>query len=163
MNIKKLTVIASGLLLAGCAGVVVAQSITGVAEIVASNCVQKKYITVAQLSTLATDLQAFPKTPLPATDNAVIANLISEAVAHKAADLTAASAVDALNNALSAVQQGSVTALQGVAWANLQDAVVGFQAAVKNAQANPQLAPSAINRPVPLHTAALPWQTVALR
>ncbi len=160
MNLKNMLVYAVSALLVGCAGVAVAQGITGVSEIVASNCIQKKFITVAQLSSLATDLAAFPKTPLPATDNAVIANLISEAVAHKQADLTAASAVDALNNALSAVQQGSVTALQGVAWANLQDAVVGFQAAVKNAQANPGLAPTALQRGVVAHSDMLAWETV---
>lgn len=130
-------------LLSACAGVAVAQSIQAVSETVSGNAIQHKVLTPAQLSTLATDLAALPATALPSTDNVLIANIISEAIQKKAADATAASAVDAINNALNAVLAGHApTAADGVAWANLQDAVLGFKAEVKLLSENPSLVPA---------------------
>jgi hypothetical protein len=120
---------------AGCAGVAVAESIKGVSEIAAANAMQTNAITVAQLSTLDTDLAALPATPLPGADNKIIASVISEALQHKAATPTDAAAVDALNGVLGDVMASHApTAADGVAWANLQDAVAGFKKAVTLAQ-----------------------------
>ena len=135
MKYTKLVSIASCLVLAGCAGVAVAESIKGVSEIAAANALQNGAITVAQLSTLSTDLAALPATPLPQSDNKIIANVITEAIQHKAATPTDAAAVDALNGVLSDVTANHApTAADGVAWANLQDAVAGFKKAVTLAQ-----------------------------
>ena len=133
---------AASLALVGCAGVVVAQSIQAVSETVSGLAIQHKVITPAQLTTLANDLAALPATPLPSADNVVIANIVSEALQKKAADTTAASAVDALNNALNAVIAGHApTAADGIAWANLQDVVLGMKAEAKLLVDNPQLVP----------------------
>jgi hypothetical protein len=139
---NKLIISLCALALAGCAGVAVAQGIQAVSETVSGNAIQNKVLTPAQLSTLATDLAALPGTALPSTDNVLIANIISEATQKKAADATAASAVDAINNALNAVLAGHApTAADGVAWANLQDAVLGMKAEVKLLSENPSLVP----------------------
>jgi len=142
MKIKNTLVASLCALLVGCAGVVVAQSIQAVSETVSGLAIQHKVVTPAQLATLATDLAALPNTPLPSTDNVIIANIIVQAIQHKGADTTAASAVDALNNALNAVIAGHApTAADGVMWANLQDAVLGMKAEVLLLQQNPQLVP----------------------
>jgi hypothetical protein len=146
---KSIVLALVSLFTAGCVatGVAIATSVTAVSEVAASNCIQKKVITVAQLSTLTADLAKLPATPLPSSDNAVIANVISELLAKKQASLTQESVVDACNNAinsLNAATSASPTALQGILWASLQDVIGGFNAAVKNAQANPQLVPTAI-------------------
>lgn len=131
-------------LLSACAGVVAAQGITAVSEIAASNALQKKALTVAQLNTLATDLGKLPGTPLPSSDNALIANLVVELLKGKPSDLTEESVIDATNSAinnLNLATSASPSALQGIAWADLQDVVGGLKQAVANAQANPQLVP----------------------
>jgi hypothetical protein len=135
MNIKNIVSIALGLALAGCAGIAAAESIKAVSEIAATNAVQNGALTVAQLNTLATDLAALPQTPLPTADNKLIANVIVEATKHKAATPTDASVVDALNGVLSDVTASHApTPADGIAWANLQDAVLGFKKAVTLAQ-----------------------------
>jgi hypothetical protein len=135
MKIKNIAIIAVSLALSACAGVAVAESIKGVSEIAAANAMQKGAITVAQLSTLSTDLAALPATPLPSADNKIIASVISEALAHKAATPTDAAAVDALNGVLNDVMASHApTAADGVAWADLQDSVAGFKKAVALAQ-----------------------------
>ena len=144
-RITSALLIAAGVLLAGCAGVVAAQTIKAVSETVSGNAIQHKTITASELSQLATDLSALPQTPLPSKDNVLIANIISEATAKKAADLTAASAVDAINNALGQIIQGHApTVADGIAWANLQDVIQGMQAEVKLLAENPRLATSAL-------------------
>jgi hypothetical protein len=143
MKTTTVIILAACAALCGCAGVVVAQSITAVSETVSGNAVQHKAVTPAQLATLATDLGALPGTPLPSTDNVLIANIISEALAKKQADLTASSAVDAINGALNAVIAGHApTAADGVAWANLQDVVLGMKNEGKLLAANPLLVPT---------------------
>jgi hypothetical protein len=127
---------AIGFSVTGCAGVAVAESIKGVSEIAAANAMQNKAITVTQLATLSADLGALPAVPLPSSDNVIIASVISEATAHKAATPTDAAAVDALNGVLNDVLASHApTAADGVAWANLQDAVTGFKKAVTLTQA----------------------------
>ena len=131
MKIKNLLVIAGALVLAGCAGIAVAESIKAVSEIAATNAVQKGSITAAQLATLSTDLAALPQTPLPVADNKLIANIITEAVKHKAATPTDGAVVDALNGVLSDVMASHApTPADGIAWANLQDAVLGMKKSV---------------------------------
>jgi hypothetical protein len=142
MKIKTLIVLLPALLLSACAGIVVAQSIQAVSETVSGAAIQHAVLTPAQLASLARDLGALPNTPLPSADNVLIANFISEAVAKKAADTTTASAVDGINNALNAVVAGRApTAADGVAWANLQDAVLGMKAEVALLAQNPSLVP----------------------
>lgn len=133
------SLIACALLFAGCvASAVIAQSVTGVAEVAAGNLLQQKALTVTQLSQLANDLGAFPNTPLPPQDNQLIANLISELTRQKAASLTGGSAVDALNQAIQALTAtSSPTAAAGIAWADLQDVVAGLKREVIFATANP--------------------------
>lgn len=134
-------ILAASSLLAGCAGVVVANAITAVSETAAGNALQKKALTLPQLNQLATDLATFPQTPLTPSDNALIASLVKELVNQKAT-LTDASAIDGINNAISALTAtGSPTAAEGIMWANLQDVVAGLKAEVKFATANPQLLP----------------------
>jgi hypothetical protein len=135
MKIKTLSVLAACLVLVGCAGIAVAESIKGVSEIAAANAMQTGGITLAQLSTLTTDLAALPQTPLPQADNKIIANVITQALQHKAATPTDAAAVDALNGVLNDVMASHVpTAADGIAWSNLQDAVAGFKRAVSLSQ-----------------------------
>ena len=141
--------LAAVLIFSGCTGLVggavVATGVTGVSEVAASNALQKKAITLPQLSQLSTDLAALPGTPLPPQDNAIIANLITELTSQKQANLTQESVVDAVNNAINSLNlatAASPSAAQGVAWAYLQDVVGGFKAAVKNATANPSLVPT---------------------
>jgi hypothetical protein len=129
--------IALGLLAAGCAGVAVAESIKFVSEVASTNAVQNGAITVAQLNTLATDLAALPQTPLPVADNKIIANVITEALKHKAATPTDGAVVDALNGVLTDVAASHApTPADGIAWANLQDAVLGFKKSVVLLQTN---------------------------
>jgi hypothetical protein len=135
-----------GLLLGGCAGIAaqkgIAQGITGVTEIVATNAIQNKALTVAQLSTLATDLAGFPTTPIPQADTGLVATLKTELLDHRQANLTDAATVDAINNAVQAlVATGSPTAGQGVMWSYIQDVSDGLKAAVTEANANPSLVP----------------------
>jgi hypothetical protein len=127
--------IAAAFVVAGCVGIAAAESIKAVSEIAATNAIQNGALTVAQLNTLATDLAALPQTPLPVSDNKLIANVIVEATKHKAATPTDASVVDALNGVLSDITAGQPpTPAMGIAWANLQDAVLGFKKAVTLAQ-----------------------------
>lgn len=127
----KYLIIASTLLLAACAGIAAAESIKAVAEIAATNAVQKGDLTGAQLSTLATDLSALPQIPLPTSDNKLIAGIITEAINHKAATPTDGAVVDALNGVLSDVMASHApTPADGIAWSNLQDAVLGMKKAV---------------------------------
>lgn len=142
---KYISIILASLALAfvGCVGgIIAAQSVQAVSETVSGNAIQNKLLTPAQLSSLAGDLAALPNTPLPSMDNVLIANFISEAINKKAADTTAASAVDGINNALNAVIAGHApTAADGIAWANLQDAVLGMKAEGKLLAENPSLVP----------------------
>lgn len=134
-KIVSVLTLAGSLVLAACAGIVAAESIKAVSEIAATNAVQTGAITVAQLNTLATDLAALPQTPLPEADNKIIASVIVEATKHKAATPTDASVVDALNGVLNDITSGTPpTPATGIAWANLQDAVLGFKKAVTLAQ-----------------------------
>jgi len=134
-KIVSVLTLAGSLVLAACAGIVAAESIKAVSEIAATNAVQTGAITVAQLNTLATDLAALPQTPLPVADNKIIASVIVEATKHKAATPTDASVVDALNGVLNDITSGTPpTPATGIAWANLQDAVLGFKKAVTLAQ-----------------------------
>ena len=132
MKINTALILAASLVLVGCAtGIAVAESTKAVAEIAATNAVQKGDLTAVQLSTLAADLGALPQTPLPTSDNKLIAGIVTEAVNHKAATPTDASVVDALNGVLSDVMASHApTPADGVAWANLQDAVLGMKKAV---------------------------------
>ena len=140
---NKIVLIAACLVLAGCAGVIAAQSITAVSETVSGYAVQHKGITASQLSVLAKDLAALPGTALPSSDNVVIANILSEAAAKKQADLTAASAVDAINTGLTNVLKGrSPTVADGIAWANLQDIIIGMQQETVVLAQNPNLIPT---------------------
>lgn len=119
------------LLLSACAGIAVAESIKAVSEIAATNAVQTNALTVAQLNTLAADLSALPQTPLPTSDNKLIASIIVQATEHKAATPTDASVVDALNGVLSdVIASHAPTPADGIAWANLQDAVLGMKKSV---------------------------------
>jgi len=130
MKIKTMLVLAGSLVLVGCAGIAAAESIKAVSEIAATNAVQNGDLTAAQLSTLATDLAALPQTPLPTADNKLIAGIITQATKHKAATPTDASVVDALNGVLGDIQGSRPpTPADGIAWANLQDAVLGFKKA----------------------------------
>lgn len=141
MKTKIVLIIAAVLALVGCAGVVVANSITAVSETAAGNALQKKALTLPQLNQLSIDLGNFPGTPLSPYDNALIANLVAELVNQKAT-LTSSSAIDGVNNAIAALTAtGSPTAAQGIMWANLQDVVAGLKAEVRFATANPQLLP----------------------
>ena len=121
MKNKILSVVgfAGALVLAGCVGMAAAESIKAVSEIAAANAVQNGALTVAQLSTLATDLAALPQTPLPAADNKLIASVIVEATKHKAATPTDAAVVDSLNGVLNDITAGTPpTPATGIAWAN---------------------------------------------
>jgi PBP1b-binding outer membrane lipoprotein LpoB len=130
-NKYAIALLASSLVLAGCAGIAAAESIKAVSEIAATNAVQKGELTVAQLSTLSTDLAALPQTPLPTSDNKLIAGIITEAINHKAATPTDAAVVDALNGVLADVQASRPpTPADGIAWSELQDAVLGFKKSV---------------------------------
>lgn len=143
MKYTHLLVIAGSLVLAACAGVVAAQSIKTVSETVSGNAIQHKALTPSELATLGTDLAALPQTPLPSKDNVLLANIVSEATAQKAADLTAASAVDAINSALTQIANGHApTMADGVVWANLQDVIQGMQAESKLLAENPSLVPT---------------------
>ena len=123
--------IAGALLLSACVGIAAAESIKAVSEIAATNAVQNHAITIADLTTLSTDLAALPQTPLPVGDNKIIANVVSEALKHKAATPTDGAVVDALNGVLSDVMASHApTPADGIAWANLQDAVLGMKKAV---------------------------------
>ena len=140
MKIQNLLVICASLALAACAGVAVAESIKAVSETVSGNAIQHKVLTPAQLQTLAKDLGALPQTPLPSSDNVLIAGIIAEGVAHKQATLTDASAVDSINNLLSDITKAHApTPADGVAWSNLQDVVLGMQAEVNLLAQNPGL------------------------
>lgn len=135
MKIKTMLVLAASFVLVGCAGYVAAESIKAVSEVAATNAVQNGDLTVAQLYTLSTDLSALPQTPLPSADNKLIASIIVEATKHKAATPTDGSVVDALNGVLGDIQGSRPpTPADGIAWANLQDAVQGFKKAVTFAQ-----------------------------
>jgi hypothetical protein len=128
---KNTLVIAAALMLAGCAGIAVAESTKAVAEIAATNAVQNGDLTASQLSTLAADLGSLPQTPLPTSDNKLIAGIITEATKHKAATPTDASVVDALNGVLSDITASHApTPADGVAWSVLQDAVLGMKKSV---------------------------------
>ena len=123
--------IAASLVLVGCVGIAAAESIKAVSEVAATNAVQNKALTVTQLNTLATDLSALPQTPLPVADNKLIADVIVEATKHKAATPTDGAVVDALNGVLADITASHApTPADGIAWANLQDAVQGFKKAV---------------------------------
>ena len=146
MKTKLLLTLAAGLALAGLsgclAGPAVANAITAASETAAGNALQKKALTLPQLNQLATDLGGLPNTPLTPADNALVASLVAQLVNQKAT-LTSASAIDGVNNAISALTAaGSPTAAEGIAWADLQDVVLGLKAEVKFATANPQLLPS---------------------
>jgi hypothetical protein len=131
MKITTVLILASSFVLAGCAGLAVAEANKSVSEIASVNAVQHGDLTVGQLNTLSIDLAALPQTPLPVSDNKLIANIVTEALLHKAATPTDGAAVDALNGVLSDVQQNRPpTPADGVAWANLQDAVLGMKKAV---------------------------------
>ena len=146
MKTKLLLTLAAGLALAGLsgclAGPAVANAITAASETAAGNALQKKALTLPQLNQRATDLGGLPNTPLTPADNALVASLVAQLVNQKAT-LTSASAIDGVNNAISALTAaGSPTAAEGIAWADLQDVVLGLKAEVKFATANPQLLPS---------------------
>ena len=72
----------------------------------------------------------------------MIANIISRPFRRKRPTRPLPRQVDALNNALNAVIAGHApTAADGIAWANLQDVVLGMKAEAKLLVDNPQLVP----------------------
>lgn len=122
---------------------VAANSITAVSETAAGYALQTKAVTVPQLSQLAKDLPGIASgVALTPQDNAVLAGVVAGLLKQKET-LTGGSALDAVNNALTAINASkSPTAAQGVAWANLMDVAAGLNAEVAFVAANPQLAPA---------------------
>lgn len=122
--------------LSGCQSAV-SESVTGVTEVCTAAVASKGYATQAQLSTLAADLKKFPNSPLSPSDNQVIANVVSELLAHKAANLVSGAAVDAVNNAIAALnstQSGATVTLNtGLIWTELQQVAAGIQQEVNYA------------------------------
>lgn len=126
----------------GCAGMAAAQTITGVAEIAAGKALSDKSISLPDLTKLTADLAAFPQTPFPSADVPIVANLVTHLTQQRAADLKDASLIDAALNALQAFNSATPpTAVQGLAWANLQDVVIGLKQELVLANANPSLIP----------------------
>jgi hypothetical protein len=142
MKIKNLLVISAAALLAGCAGVVVANTITAVSETASAYALQQGSLTVPQLSQLAKDLPGVASgEALSPQDNAALAGVVA-GLLHQKETLTGGSALDAVNNALTAINAAkSPTAAQGLVWANLMDVAAGMSAEVNFVNQNPQLAP----------------------
>jgi hypothetical protein len=129
---EKLAATLLSVALFGCAGYV-AQTVRGVTEVAATAVYQSGQVTVPQMTQFATDLKGYPNTPLSPSDNQLVANLISQLTRQKAASVTGGSAVDALNNAitaLSSTQRSTPTVLTGVNWAYVQQVALGIDDSV---------------------------------
>jgi hypothetical protein len=151
MKTKILSVIAAAFSLTACQlSQQAAQTVRGVTEIAATATYQGKLATVAQLQSLSTDLKGYPNTPLSPQDNQLIANIVSELTRKKAASLTGGSAIDALNNAitaLSSTQNATPGMLTGINWAAVQDVALGIGDSVNyiNQNTSAVTAPTSLN------------------
>lgn len=159
MKPYKLAILAAAFALCGCNSAQVGASAAYIAaEASTATILQKNpsLLPVAQL--LVADWAKFQGGKLSAQDEATLLQTIVAATKGKLNPGEAALLDGATQQVLANQNATAPTPLQGAAGAIITDVINGVAREIVV-----YTSPSALNRAVPLHTAALPWQAIAMR